>query len=76
MPRTERESESEREETAVAIYRMGNWSGAETRGKWENQMENGPGLKFGWSQMSGRRTSGTSRPSLGAQVLAVFSFIS
>ena len=26
--------------------------------------------------MSGRRTSGTSRPSLGAQVLAVFSFIS
>ena len=31
---------------------------------------------IGWSQMSGRRTSGTSRPSLGAQVLAVSSFIS
>ena len=29
-----------------------------------------------WWQMSGRRTSATSRPSLGAQVLALFSFIS
>ena len=31
---------------------------------------------FGWLRMSGRRMSGTSRPSLGAQVLAVLSFIS
>ena len=31
---------------------------------------------IGWSRMSGRRTSGSSRPSLGVQVLAVFSFIS
>ena len=31
---------------------------------------------LGWSQMSGRRTSGSSRPGLGVQVLAVFSFIS
>ena len=31
---------------------------------------------MGWSRMSGRKASGTSRPSLGAQVLAVFSFIS
>ena len=30
---------------------------------------------IGWSRMSGRRTSGTSKPSLGAQVFAVFSFI-
>ena len=29
-----------------------------------------------WSRMSGRKTSGKSRPSLGAQVLAVFSFVS
>ena len=28
----------------------------------------------GWSRMSGRRTSGTSRPSLGVQVLAVIAF--
>ena len=34
------------------------------------------GRDFGWSRMSGRRTSGSSRPSLGVQVLAVFSFIS
>ena len=34
------------------------------------------GLDFGWSQMSGRRTSGSSRTSLGGQVFAVFSFIS
>ena len=34
----------------------------------------GPGV--GWSRMSGRRASGTSRPSLGAQLLAVFSFVS
>ena len=32
--------------------------------------------KLGRSRMSGRRTSGSSRPSLGVQVLAVFSFIS
>ena len=31
---------------------------------------------LGWSRMSGRRTSGSSRPSLGVQVLAVSSFIS
>ena len=31
---------------------------------------------IGWSRMSGRRTSRTSRLSLGGQVLAVFSFIS
>ena len=31
---------------------------------------------FGWSRMSGRRTSGSSRASLGGQVLAAFSFIS
>ena len=31
---------------------------------------------FGWSRTSGRRTSGSSRPSVGVQVLAVFSFIS
>ena len=31
---------------------------------------------FGESRMSGKRTSGTSSPSLGAQVLAVFAFIS
>ena len=30
----------------------------------------------GWSRMSGRRTCGSSRPSLGVQVLAVFSYIS
>ena len=34
------------------------------------------GLTIGWSRMSGRRTSGTSRPSLGVQVLALFSFVS
>ena len=34
------------------------------------------GVIFGWSRTSGRRTSGTSRPSPGAQVLAVFAFIS
>ena len=28
--------------------------------------------RIGWSRMSGRRTSGTSRPSLGVQVLTVF----
>ena len=33
-------------------------------------------VELGWSRMSGRRASGTSRPSLGAQVLAVFYFIS
>ena len=33
-------------------------------------------VRIGWLRMSGRRTSGTSRPSLGVQVLAVFSFIS
>ena len=33
-------------------------------------------LKFGWPRMSGRRTSGSSRPSLGVQVLAAFFFIS
>ena len=32
-------------------------------------------IPFGWSRMSGRRTSGTSRLSLGGQVLAVFFFI-
>ena len=30
--------------------------------------------RIGWSQMSGRRMSGASRPSLGAQVLAIFAF--
>ena len=35
-----------------------------------------PCLNVRWSRMSGRRTSGSSRPSLGVQVLAVFSFIS
>ena len=34
----------------------------------------GPRGPFGQSRMSGRRTSGTSRSSLGVQVLAVFSF--
>ena len=32
------------------------------------------GTFIGWSRMSGRTTSGSSRPSLGAQVLVVFSF--
>ena len=36
----------------------------------------GERVLIGWSRMSGRRTSGSSRPSLGVQVLAVFSFIS
>ena len=35
-----------------------------------------PATSIGRSRMSGRRTSGSSRPSLGVQVLAVFSFIS
>ena len=35
-----------------------------------------PSTRVEWSQMSGRRTFGTYRPSLGAQVLALCSFIS
>ena len=31
------------------------------------------GISVGWPRMSGRATSGTSRPSLGDQVLALFS---
>ena len=52
-----------------------------SRGYGEINMQNatrqigGREIIDGWLQMSGRRMSGNSRPSLGAQVFAVFSFI-